>query len=81
LFAAVAAALALCASLANAQGSDSCATAQALPGIGTFPFDLTTATTDGLPDGEDFSAEDHLWFVENSYHCRTASADEVEIEE
>ncbi|MEY2805727.1 MAG: hypothetical protein RIR65_144, partial [Planctomycetota bacterium] len=45
------AALALCASLANAQGSDSCATAQALPGIGTFPFDLTTATTDGLPDG------------------------------
>ncbi len=43
-------ALALCASFASAQGSDSCATAQALTGTGTFPFDLTTATTDGVPD-------------------------------
>jgi len=36
---------------------------------------------DGLPDGKDFSDEDYLWFVENSYHCRTAYVDEVEIEE
>jgi hypothetical protein len=62
------AALALCASLANAQGSDSCATAQALPGVGTFPFDLTTATTDGLPDGACtfFSQSDitnDVWFT------------------
>ena len=43
-------AIALCASLVSAQGSDACATAQALPGNGTYPFDLTLATTDGLPD-------------------------------
>ena len=43
-------ALACLGSFASAQGSDTCATAQALTGTGTFAFDLTTATTDGLPD-------------------------------
>ena len=33
-----------------AQGSDTCATAQAVVGTGQFPFDTTVATTDGLPD-------------------------------
>lgn len=35
---------------ALAQGSDTCATAQVVVGLGTFAFDNTTATTDGLPD-------------------------------
>jgi hypothetical protein len=33
-----------------AQGADSCAAAQPLVGTGTFPFDTTAATTDGVGD-------------------------------
>jgi hypothetical protein len=53
---------------AFAQGSDSCATAQAIAGTGSFPFDNTAATTDGSPDAAcDFFGQpnmDHdVWFT------------------
>ena len=35
---------------ARAQGADLCANAQVITGTGSFPFDNTTASTDGLPD-------------------------------
>ena len=42
--------IALTAGTAAAQGSDTCATAQVIAGNGTYAFDTTLATTDGLPD-------------------------------
>ncbi len=36
--------------LALAQGSDLCATAQAITGTGAYPFDNSAATTDGVPN-------------------------------
>src|SRR5688572_1245407 len=35
---------------AFAQGADLCASAQAIAGTGSFAFDNTAATTDGVPD-------------------------------
>ena len=52
---------------ASAQGSDSCATAQVIAGLGPHAFDVTGATTDGLPDtlclgaGQDDIMND-VWF-------------------
>ncbi|MEM7517750.1 MAG: hypothetical protein AAF368_12620, partial [Planctomycetota bacterium] len=40
----------LFASSALAQGADNCAMAQPITGLGTFNFDTTAATTDGLAD-------------------------------
>ena len=42
--------LALAANVGFAQGDDTCATAQAISGAGTFGFDNSAATTDGSPD-------------------------------
>ncbi|MEZ6015706.1 MAG: hypothetical protein R3F49_11365 [Planctomycetota bacterium] len=41
----------LCAAPAFAQGGDTCAAAVALPGLGSYPFDTTSATTSGFNGG------------------------------
>ncbi|MEL6712728.1 MAG: C-type lectin domain-containing protein [Planctomycetota bacterium] len=52
---------------ALAQGSDDCASAQAITGLGPFSFDASIATTDGAPDslclffGQD-DIENDVWF-------------------
>ncbi len=52
---------------AFAQGADLCASAQVISGTGTFAFDTTAATTDGVPDasclffGQNDIAND-VWF-------------------
>jgi len=53
---------------AFAQGSDSCATAQAIAGTGSFAFDSSTATTDGTPDAAcnffgQTNIENDVWFA------------------
>ncbi len=53
---------------AAAQGSDNCATAQPISGQGSFAFDTTVATQDGLPDPMCYkfgtSQIDHdVWFA------------------
>jgi hypothetical protein len=45
-----AALIAALAAPASAQGSDACNTPQPIAGTGTFPFDNSTATTDGVPN-------------------------------
>ena len=42
--------ISLAAGRGRAQGADACASAQPIAGFGTFAFDNTAATTDGLPD-------------------------------
>ncbi|MCB9915973.1 MAG: hypothetical protein H6828_12660 [Planctomycetes bacterium] len=54
--------------LAAAQGSDSCATAQAITGTGSFAFDNSLATTDGVPDSVCYAfgssdVEQDVWFT------------------
>ena len=57
----------LLATLAAAQGSDDCTTAQVIAGTGVFNFDNSAATTDGVPDplclafGND-DIENDVWF-------------------
>lgn len=56
------------ASIASGQGADLCASATPIAGTGLFPFDNSTATTDGLPDtlcfffGQD-NIESDVWFT------------------
>jgi hypothetical protein len=64
-------ALALC--LTDTDGSDDCSTPTPIAGLGTFPFDTTSATTDGSPSplcmgsGSD-NIDNDVWF------CWTAPA-------
>jgi len=61
-------ALTALASLAGAQGADDCSLAQPIAGFGSFAFDTTAATTDGLPDvlcsnaGQDNISQD-VWYL------------------
>jgi Lectin C-type domain len=55
------------ASFAMAQGSDSCASAQAIAGLGSFAFDNSAATLDGAPDALCYffgnsDVENDIWF-------------------
>jgi len=61
------AAISLLPTVAQAQGSDSCASSQTIAGVGVFPFDNSAATTDGLADGlcQDFGTDqitNDVWF-------------------
>ncbi|MFT5048993.1 MAG: hypothetical protein ACI8QZ_000382 [Chlamydiales bacterium] len=55
-------AVTLCATIANAQGSDDCATAQSIVGLGVFPFDNNTATPDGPADCNGQTVRKDVWF-------------------
>ena len=60
-------AAAFCAS-ATAQGTDDCASAQAIAGTGAFSFDNTAATLDGMPDALCYKfgssqVESDVWFA------------------
>ena len=59
---------ALAPALAHAQGSDACGSAQVIQGSGSFAFDTTFATTDGVPSALCYSAgynqiERDVWFA------------------
>jgi hypothetical protein len=48
---------------AHSQGSNDCSSAQPISGFGIFPFDDTTATTDGLATGCTANPTKDVWFL------------------
>lgn len=71
-----------------AQGNDSCASSQTIAGSGVFPFDTSSATTDGLADAlcEDFGTDqitNDVWFrwtapTSESYTIQTCNGTGVD---
>ena len=65
-----------CAAAPPPAGNDDCAGAEAIAGVGTFPFDNSAATTDGVPDPSCLSfgtdqIDNDVWF------CWTSDCDGI----